>query len=239
MVKKFQNITGVGKHFVVATKPFRLPAFIVPKMIARIEDPLEEWPVKAHAANALAKSGDPEVIPKIRELLADPIVQIRQFTALGAGEGKLSEFKDDLVKKMLGEGEANADVQRWATQGLGDLGDPSVVPALAETLNNNANVIALRQDAALALGKIGDDAAVAELSAKLEALQASQSEKKLRIDILKALAEAKSQKAVPVLKTALEDSDGDIHFWAADALYKITGDEHGYHRVGEDLALLE
>ena len=53
----------------------------------------------------------------------------------------------------------------------------------------------------------------------------------MRIDILKALAEAKNQKAVPVLKTALGDSDGDIHFWAADALYKITGDGHGYHRA--------
>ena len=201
-------------------------------MIQRIEDPLEEWPVKAYAANALAKTDAPDVIPRIRELLADPIVQIRQHTALGAGEGKLSEFKDDLVKKMLGDGEANADVRRWATQGLGDLGDPSVVSAIAETLNNDVNVIALRQDAALALGKIGDDAAVAALSEKLAALQASQSEKKLRIDILKALGEAKSQKAVPVLKTALEDSDGDIHFWAADALYKITGDGHGYHRVG-------
>ena len=220
------------EHFVIATKPFRLPMFIVPKMIARIEDPLEEWPVKAHAANALAKSGAPEVIPRITELLASPVVQIRQYTALGVGEGNLGEFKDDLVKKMLGEGEANADVRRWATQGLGDLGDPSVVIALAETLNNNANVIALRQDAALALGRIGDDAAVAALSAKLEALQASQSDKKVRIDILKAIGEAKSQKAVPVLKTALEDSDGDIHFWAADALYKITGDGHGYHRVG-------
>jgi HEAT repeat protein len=220
------------EHFVVATKPFRLPAFVAPKMIERIEDPLEEWPVKAHAANVLAKSAAPEVIPRIRELLADPIIQIRQYTALGAGEGKLGEFKDDLVKKMLGEGEANADVRRWATQGLGDLGDPSVVPALAETLNNDVNVIALRQDAALALGKIGDDAAVTVLSAKLEALQASQSDKKVRIDILKALGEAKSQKAISVLKAALKDSDGDIHFWAADALYQITGDGHGYHRVG-------
>ena len=220
------------EHFVVATKPFRLPAFVAPKMIERIEDPLEEWPVKAHAANVLAKSDAPGVIPRIRELLADPIVQIRQYTALGAGEGKLGEFKDDLVKKMLGEGEANVDVRRWATQGLGDLGDPSVVPALAETLNNDANVIALRQDAALALGKIGDDAAVTTLTTKLEALQASQSDKKVRIDILKALGEAKSQKAVPVLKAALEDSDGDIHFWAGEALYQITGDGHGYHRVG-------
>ncbi|MCE2394649.1 HEAT repeat domain-containing protein [Candidatus Poribacteria bacterium] len=230
--KKIPKHNWGWENFVIATKPFQLPAFVAPKMVQRIEDPLEEWPVKAYAANALAKSDDPDVIPRIRELLADPIVQIRQHTALGVGEGKLSEFKDDLVKKMLGDGEANADVRRWATQGLGDLGDPSVVPALAETLNNDVNVIALRQDAALALGKIGDDAAVAALSAKLEALQASQSEKKLRIDILKALGEAKSQKAVPVLKAALEDSDGDIHFWAADALYKITGDGHGYHRVG-------
>ena len=239
------NGTKIPKHnwgwenFVIATKPFRLPAFVAPKMIERIEDPLEEWPVKAYAANALAKSDAPDVMPRVRELLADPIVQIRQLTALGVGEGNLAEFKDDLVKKMLGDGEANADVRRWATQGLGDLGDPSVVLALAETLNNDANVIALRQDAALALGKIGDDAAVAELSAKLAALQASQSDKKVRIDILKALGEAKSQKAVPVLKAALEDSDGDIHFWAADALYQITGDGHGYHRVDQDLALLE
>ena len=70
------------------------------------------------------------------------------------------------------------------------------------------------------------------LSEKLKTLQASQSDKKLRIDILKALGEAKSQKAVPVLKTALEDSDGDIHFWAADALYKITGDGHGVSPCG-------
>ncbi|MYE89167.1 hypothetical protein F4X33_09260 [Candidatus Poribacteria bacterium] len=229
--KKIPKHNWGWENFVIATKPFRLPAFVAPKMIERIEDPLEEWPVKAYAANALAKSDAPDVIPRIRELLTDPIVQIRQHTALGVGEGKHSEFKDDLVKLMLDEVE-NADVRRWATQGLGDLGDPSVVTAIVETLNNDVNVIALRQDSALALGKIGDDAAVAALSAKLEALQASQSEKKLRIDILKALGEAKSQKAVPALKTALEDSDGDIHFWAADALYKITGDGHGYHRVG-------
>ena len=230
--KKIPKHNWGWENFVIATKPFRLPAFVAPKMIQRIEDPLEEWPVKAYAANALAKSDAPDVVPRIRELLASPTVQIRQHTALGVGEGNLSEFKDDLVKKMLGDGEANADVRRWATQGLGDLGDPSVVAAIAETLNNDANVIALRQDAALALGKIGGDAAVTALSEKLKTLQASQSEKKLRIDLLKALGEAKSQKAVPALKTALEDLDGDIHFWAADALYKITGDGHGYHRVG-------
>lgn len=230
--KKIPKHNWGWENFVIATKPFRLPAFVAPKMIQRIEDPLEQWPVKAYAANALAKSDAPDVIPRIRELLADPIVQIRQHTALGVGEGKRSQFKDDLVKKMLGDGEANADVRRWATQGLGDLGDPSVVSALAETLNNDVNVIALRQDAALALGKIGDDAAVAALSAKLETLQRNRTEKKLRIDILKALGEAKSQKAVSVLQAALADSDGDIHFWAADALYQITGDGHGYHRVG-------
>ena len=230
--KKIPKHNWSWEVFVIATKPFQLPAFVAPKMIERIEDPLEDWPIWAHAANALAKSNAPGVVPKIRELLASPVVQVRQYAALGAGEGKLSEFKDDLVKKMMGEGEANADVRRWATQGLGDLGDPSVVPALAETLNNDVNVIALRQDAAVALGKIGDDAAVAALAKKLEALQASQSDKKVRIDILKALAEAKNQKAVPVLKTALEDSDGDIHFWAADALFQITGDGHGYNRVG-------
>ena len=229
--KKIPKHNWGWENFVIATKPFRLPAFVAPKMIQRIEDPLEEWPVKAYAANALAKSDAPDVIPRIRELLADPIVQIRQHTALGVGEGKHSEFKDDLVKLILDAAE-NADVRRWATQGLGDLGDPSVVAALTETLNNNVNVIALRQDAALALGKIGDDAAVAALSAKLDTLQRNQTEKKLRIDILKALGKAKNQKAVSVLQAALVDSDGDIHFWAADALYKITGDGHGYHRVG-------
>ncbi len=230
--KKIPKHNWSWERFVTATKPFRLPMFIVPKMIARIEDPLEEWPVKAHAANALAKTGDPEVMPRIKELLASPTVQIRQYTALGAGEGKLGQFKDDLIKKMLGDGEANVDVRRWATQGLGDLGDPSVVPVLGQTLNNDANAIALRQDAATALGKIGNDAAVTVLTTKLDALQASQSDKKVRINILKALGEAKNQAAVPVLKAALADSDGDIHFWAADALYQITGDGHGYHRVG-------
>ena len=90
---------------------------------------------------------------------------------------------------------------------------------------------ALRRDAAIALGKIGTDAAVSPLIEKLQALPSDQSTKNLRLDIVKGLGESKNQKAVPILEAVLEDTDADIHFWAADALFQITGEGYGYHRV--------
>ena len=215
-----------------AAKPFQLPAFAASGLIERINQSApEDWPIKAAATIALGGCNTAEVVPKLRELLTDPKKEVRQAAALGAGKPWHSELRDDLVKIMKGETEADIDVRRGATQGVGGLAHPSTVPHLAEVFNNDIDPEEIRRDAALALGKIGNDAAVSPLIEKLKALPSDQATKNFRLDIIKGLAEAKNQKAVSVLETAMDDQDTEIHFWAADALFQITGNEYGYHRA--------
>ncbi len=227
------NHNFAWEAFAIASKPFQLPDFVVPKMIERIDKSApEDWPIKAAATIALGGCDTPEAMSKLKELLTDPKVEVRKEAALSIGKAWHSELKPDLVRIMKGETEDNKDVRRWATQGVGELRDPSTVPDLIEVFNNEINHEEIRRDAALALGKIGTDAAVAPLIKKLKVLPSEQATKNLRLDIVKGLAEAKNQTAVPVLQTVLADKDTDIHFWAADALFQITGDGHGYRRAG-------
>jgi HEAT repeat protein len=79
------------------------------------------------------------------------------------------------------------------------------------------------------LGKIGNNAAV---SALISELQKDGIDKNLKLNIISALGTAKSQAAVNELKPMLNDEDSDIHFTAADSLFQITGDGHGYKWSG-------
>ena len=231
-VKDNLNHNWAWEALVNAAKPFQLPAFAASGLIGRINQSApEDWPIKAAATTALGGCNTAEVVPKLRELLTDPKKEVRQAAALGAGKPWRGELRDELVKIMKGETEADIDVRRGATQGVGGLAHPSTVPHLVEVFNNNINAEEIRRDAALALGKVGNDAAVSPLIEKLRALPSDQATKNFRLDIIKGLAEAKNQKAVSVLETALDDQDTEIHFWAADALFQITGDEYGYHRA--------
>ena len=221
--------------FANAAKSFRLPADVAPKIRERVESTWEHQPIKSAAGVVLEKcdvpGGSSNAAQNFRELLTDEKKEVRQAAAKNVGEAKVIQLKDDLVKMMKGETEIDKDVRRGATQGLGELGDASTVPALIETFNNEANHMEIRRDAAVALGKIGTDAAVSTLIERLQTLQEGKTNKNLRLDIVKALGEAKNQKAVPLLKIVLDDTDANIHFHAADVLFQITGDGHGYNRV--------
>ena len=222
--------------FFAATKPFRLPAYAAPKLKERFEDPWEDQPIKSAASIALVRCGieqdTSQVIARLRALLADPKKEVRQATSLSIGENGIRELKDDLVMLMKGETELDKDVRRGATQGIGELADPTTVPDLIDVFNNDLNHEEIRRDAAIALGKLGTDEAVSVLIEKLQTLQASKTAKNLRIDIAKALGTAKNSKAVSVLESVLKDQDADIHFHAAEALFQITGEGYGYNRVG-------
>ena len=222
--------------FVAAAKSFRLPAFVAPKLEQRMEDPWEDDPIRTAASIALVHcdvaQDTSQVIARLRTLLGAPKKEVRQATALGIGESGIRELKDELVKIMKGETELDKDVRRGATQGMGELADLATVPDLIEVFNDETNHEEIRRDAAIALGKLGTDEAVSALLEKLQTLQASKTAKNLRIDITKALGNAKNSKAVSVLETVLKDQDADIHFHAADALFQITGEGYGYNRVG-------
>lgn len=222
--------------FATAARSFRLPAFVAPKLEKRMQDTWEDSPIRTAASLAFVQcdiaQDRSQVIARLRTLLAFPKKEVRQATALSIGKSGIRELKDELVKIMKGEIELDKDVRRGATQGMGELADLTAIPDLIAILNDETNDEKIRRDAAIALGKLGTDEAVSTLIEKLETLQASDASKDFRIDITKALGNAKNSNAVPVLETVLKDQDADIHFHAADALFQITGEGYGFNRVG-------
>ena len=220
--------------FVNAAKKLDLPAFVAPKMTARASDEWENHQVRNAALVALgrcAASGVAMDVSQIRQRLANLDVDIRKATALSVGVAGISELIPDLVQIMKGENESEKDVRRAATQGLGELADPSITDALIEVMNNGDNHVEIRRDASRALGKIATDKAVTALVEKLTALHEAQITRGFRLDVIKALGEAKKANAVSLLELILQDQDAEIHFQAAAALFEITGKGYGYNRL--------
>ena len=167
----------------------------------------------------------------MREALSDAVVDTRKDTARKIGETGTTALIPDLILVANGENEDNKDVRRLATQALGELAETTTTDPLIEIMNNTENHIEIRRDASRALGKIADDKSVSALIAKLTELHAEQTERAFRIDIIRGLGDAKNSRSTQILETVLEDSDADIHFLAASALYEITGNGYGYDRL--------
>ena len=199
-------------------------------MQARADDAWEGNPIRNAASVALARARSLNV-SELRDALADPVVDTRKDTARKIGETGTVALLPDLVLVANGENEDNKDVRRLATQALGELADVSTTDSLIEIMNNEDNHIEIRRDAARALGKIADDKAVSALVKKLTELHAEQTERAFRIDIIRALGDAKNGSSTQILETVLEDTDADIHFLAASALFEITGNGYGYDRL--------
>ena len=213
-----------------AAKRLNLPEFIGEKMQARADDEWEGTPIRNAASVALARTRSLNV-SELRDALADPVVDTRKDTARKIGETGTTALVPDLVLVANGENEDNKDVRRLATQALGELADVSTTDSLIEVMNNEDNHIEIRRDAARSLGKIATDEAVAALVAKLTELHTEQTERAFRIDIIRALGDAKNDSSTQILETVLEDTDADIHFLAASALFEITGNGYGYDRL--------
>ena len=220
--------------FVNAAKKLDLPAYVAPKMAARTEDEWENHQVRNAAMVALGRCKSADVtldVSQLKQRLADPDVEIRKATALSIGQAGISELIPELVQIMQGETEIDKDTRRAATQGLGELADETTTAALIAVMNNDDNHVEIRRDASRALGKIGTDKAVTALVEKLTALHEARITRGFRLDAIKALGEAKNQKAVSLLELILQDQDAEIHFQAAAALFEITGEGYGYNRT--------
>ncbi len=220
--------------FVNAAKKLDLPTFVAPKMAARTTDEWENHHVRNAAMIALGRSsanGADLDISLFKRRLTDSNVDIRKAAGLAVGQAGIRELLPELLQIMKGETETVKDVRRAATQGLGELADATTTDALIAVMNNDENHIEIRRDASRALGKIGTDKAVDALVAKLRVLHEAQITRGFRLDVIRALMDAKDAKAVPLLELVLEDQDADIHFHAAIALFEITGKGYGYDRT--------
>lgn len=213
-----------------AAKKHNLPEFIADKIQLRIDDKWEGNPIRNAASIILGRTVSLNVAD-LKEALADSDVDTRKDTARKIGETGTIALIPDLVLVANGENENDKDVRRLATQALGELADPSTTNTLIEIMNNDENHIEIRRDASRSLGKIGNEQAVTALVAKLTELHADQTERAFRLNIIQGLGDAKSNSPIQLLETLLEDSDADIHFQAASALYEITGKGYGYDRL--------
>ena len=100
--------------------------------------------------------------------------------------------------------EDNKDVRRAATQGLRVLADPSTTDALIEVMNNDDNHVEIRRDASRALGDIGSDKAVTALVDKTHrTLHEAQITRGFRLDVIRALGDAKNANAAALLEMLL------------------------------------
>ena len=214
----------------VITKSFTISPNATDKLISRLTD--TEWehdPVRIAAAKALGRTGTDKAIAQLKDTLDNDTVEgVRLAAGLGLGKTKRKELVQLLVEVMKDTTKAAGD-RRGATQGLGEIADPSTVDDLAVIIHDTSVDINIRRDSAISLGNIGDDTAV---SALLEELKKEGIDRNLKWDIISALGTAKSQAAVEELKSMLKDEDADVHFTAADYLFQITGDGHGYERAG-------
>ncbi|WP_347329894.1 HEAT repeat domain-containing protein [Marinimicrobium locisalis] len=94
-------------------------------------------------------------------LLEDTDPEIRAQVAKVLGDVRYAEARDDLTP-LLSDDSARA--RFFAAQALGRIGDPSAMPALVEMLEANADKdVYLRHGGAIALARMGDEAALGEL----------------------------------------------------------------------------
>lgn len=210
--------------------PLNVELGIAEKMQVRVDDTWEGAPIRNAASIILGRTRSLDA-NELRESLADSNVDTRKDTARKIGETGTIALIPDLVLVANGENEGNKDVRRLATQALGELSDPSTTDDLIQIMNNVGNHIEIRRDASRSLGKIGNEKAVNALVAKLTELHADQADRAFRLNIIQALGDAKNSSPIQLLETLLEDSDADIHFQAASALYEITGQGYGYDRL--------
>jgi len=212
--------------FVAAAQEFSLYSEATPRLIERLNDTWESKIIRANAALALGRTGTNEAISRLNDALSDSVVDVQYAAARALGRTKKQSQIKTLVDIMK-DTEKVKDLRRAATQGLQTMAADSTVKDLIEILQDTSVHEEIRRDAAIALGKIGNPEAVSALVNELEKTDL----KNLRVDIVTALVTAKSQAAVAVLESKLADENADIHFGAADGLYKITSKGYGYQRA--------
>ncbi len=160
-------------------------ARVLDRLIAVMESP--DWIVRMHVAKALGRIGDPRAIKPLMPLLHDKVKAVREDAAdalVGIGKPAVPLLLEALTHdEWL--------VRLHAIEALGKMRSPEAVEPLLGVLFNDRDA-AIREDAARALGEIGDARAV-------QFLLVAMNEAGLRPLAIEALGKIGDRRAVPAL----------------------------------------
>lgn len=169
----------------------------------------------------LARQDDTQAQPLL-PLLTDEDAEIRAQAAKLLGDLAYTAATDALLPMLQDQ---SARVQFFAAQALGRLGASAATPALIAMLEaNNEKDVYLRQGGAIALARIGDEAALSAL--------ASHKSEAVRVAAVVALGRMKS----PALAQFLSDTS---EFVATNAARAISDDEFVKPAMGALAKMLE
>ena len=159
----------------------------------RVIEPLEtallnqDWVVRMHAARAIGRLGNPGSVATLVLLLQDKVPAVRD-DAVAA----LVSIGEPAVEPLV-EALANQDwrIRLRATEALCVLKSPTAVKPLVALLERDPDT-AVRQEAARALGLIGDPAAVDALLGVVE-------DPRLQVRVIEALGRIGDRRVLPLL----------------------------------------
>ena len=174
---------------------------------------LEGYGVKLERVGAAPADERPALLANI--LRTDKDASLRRIAAWGLAEHAKTPVAVEALAQAVRR-DADVDVREMAAWALSDARRNSVaVPALTEALRSDASE-KVRASAAWSLGSIGDDAAVAPLTAAL-----SDANKGVRARAAWALGSIEPKEAPQALVATLRDPQPMIRQLTAWALFKI------------------
>ncbi len=210
-------------------------------LAGRLADEQEDASVRAAAATSIGalKAASNESLAQLRRAAddADPAVRLAARSALVRIGGEATDPISLLIAILQDPAQPDA-AKVHAAKRLGELKDGRALPPLIQALGAKGSdeppprtfqeFIAARAAAkrnlpaaaAMALGRLGDPAAILPL---IDAAEQAQGEAK--VAVFEALAALKASQAVPTARKALSDPDQRVRRWAAVLIREVGAKE--------------
>jgi HEAT repeat protein len=208
LIQRLCSAEALGARKVLAQALMRAGTAAVPALTAMLQD--ERWYVVRNMVTILGEIADSNSLPELEQLLWHPEPRVRKelirtLTKLG---GPVAE---QLLIGLMAD--SQPEIIRQAIRSLGILRSRAAVPKLLDLLDHPDRflaTLAIKKEAAITLGRIGDRQATGQLLQMLIRRHwlARQRWLELKIAISAALGQMADDSALPVLARLAARRDG-------------------------------
>ncbi len=158
--------------------------------------------VRTNAVEVVATTGTMDLMPRVEQLLADEFVPVRFAAALAIGDTRYAPAKIRLNQPLKASDENTALAAAYALYKLGDETKFSIVAERLQSKDMN-----VRANAVLLLGKCGSKNGIPLL---WRAMEAKDSDDKIRLQAAESLARLGDEKIYPKLWTIVLNVNADV-----------------------------